>query len=343
MAAPDRVNEFDNWWQNEDIMNIDYRSGRKGWLEKWNFKGIADRDTTHEGTYCKVFKDYYQNNGELCAIKYLCGTKEQMIELYFEYKTHEALWNLYKSNDMKPRVIKPLWIKKICFNRGFHCPTLAIGLERFDKTMWEYLRENMGDTDDSRRWRGEIIQELKRAHKDWDFSHRDCHLQNIAVVGNDWRLYDLGMSKVCGYEPYTPKCGAAFYEYNEFTSAEHDERILRFSWNAFGDKDEWVEQQRKKLARSPPTKWKTNCPVVVKGHPLAENGSFLFISEDDNIVVDLDVPETIKIKEIKSKIRPPTKYEEVVPGYKLSCHFKRENVLPDIMAEHSHYYFPGLK
>ena len=77
MAAPDRVNEFDNWWQNEDIMNIDYRSGRKGWLEKWNFKGIADRDTTHEGTYCKVFKDYYQNNGELCAIKYLCGTRNK--------------------------------------------------------------------------------------------------------------------------------------------------------------------------------------------------------------------------------------------------------------------------
>jgi hypothetical protein len=341
MAAPDLVEEFENWWQNEETLNIDYR--KKSFLKQWNYKDIADRDTLQHGTYCKVFQDYYQHDGEKCAIKYLTGTKTQMIELYFEYKTHLALWNLYTENNMTPRVIKPLWIKKVCFNRGFHCPIVAIGLERFENTMYEYLKHNNGDTNDSRRWKKEMITELKRAHKDWEFSHRDCHLMNIAIVNNDWRLFDLGMSKVSGYEPYKPKGGSAFYEYNEFTSAEHDERILRFSWNAYGDSDEWVQQQQQKMARSSPSLWKKNCPVVVKGHPLADNGSFIFVSEDGNVVVDLDVPETTKIKEITSKLRPPTKYEEVVPGYTLSCHFKKENVLPDILAEHIHYYFPGLK
>ena len=72
-------------------------------------------------------------------------------------------------------------------------------------------------------------------------------------------------------------------------------------------------------------------------------GTFCFISEEGNVVVDLDVPETTKIKKITSKLRPSTKYEEVVPGYKLTCHFKKKDVLPDVLAEHAHYFFPGLK
>ena len=342
-AAPDLVAEFENWWQKADVLNVDYRSGKQGWLETWGYKDIADVDTIEYGTYCKVFIDYYQHNGEKCALKYVSGSTSQMIELYYEYKTHLALWNKYKENNETPRVIKPLWIKKICFNRGFHCPTLAIGLERFDKTMFDYISQHKGDTDDSRRWKCEIIAELKKAHVEWDFSHRDCHIQNIAILNDDWRLYDLGMSKIVGYEPYHPRGGRAFYDYNEFTSAEHDERILRFSWNAYGDHDDWVAEQHKKLAASSPTKWKKNCPVVVKGHPLADKGSFLFVSEDGNVVVDLEVPETTKIKTITSKIRPPTEYKEVVPGYKISCPFRRDNVLPDVMAEHYYYYFPGLK
>ena len=205
MAAPDLVKEFENWWQNEEILNIDFRSGSRGggtFFKQWNYKGIADKDTICKGTYCNVFKDYYQQDGKKCAVKYTNGNREEMLELYFEYKTHLALWNLYKNNNMVPRVIEPLWIKKICLNRGFHCPPVAIGFERFDQTMWEYLMEHKGDTDDSRRWKKEMITELKRAHKVWEFSHRDCHLMNIAVVNNDWRLFDLGMSKVSGYEPY---------------------------------------------------------------------------------------------------------------------------------------------
>ena len=122
----------------------------------------------------------------------------------------------------------------------------------------------------------------------------------------EWKLYDLGMSILKGYEPYKPENGKAFYEYKEYTTAGHDERILRFSWDAFGDDDEWVELEKKKIVRSEAKFWKKNCPIVVKGHPLAENGTFLFVSNEGNVVVDLDVPETTKIKTITSKLRPPT-------------------------------------
>ena len=339
--SPDLLKEFNDWYEDAEMFDITYRKG-EAWLKKWNYKNIANSETMVRGTYCKVFKDYYDENGNLISVKYTTGSKETMIELYFEYKCHLALWNMYQQNNIKPKVIKPLWFKKITLNRGGHCPTVAMGLERFDCTLWEYLKCNEGDTDVSRAWRKEIIDELKRTYNEWGFSHRDCHIQNIGIVNNEWKLYDLGMSILKGYEPYKPENGKAFYEYKEYTTAGHDERILRFSWDAFGDDDEWVELEKKKIVRSEAKFWKKNCPIVVKGHPLAENGTFLFVSNEGNVVVDLDVPETTKIKTITSKLRPPTKYEEMVPGYRLTCHFKKKDVLPDVFAEHSQYYFPSL-
>ena len=66
------------------------------------------------------------------------------------------------------------------------------------------------------------------------------------------------------------------------------------------------------------------------------------LSSEVSAVPEFATGASLTGKTITSKLRPPTKYEEMVPGYRLTCHFKKKDVLPDVFAEHSQYYFPSL-
>ena len=59
--SPDLLKEFNDWYENAEMFDITYRKG-EAWLKKWKYKNIANSETLVRGTYCKVFKDYYDEN-----------------------------------------------------------------------------------------------------------------------------------------------------------------------------------------------------------------------------------------------------------------------------------------
>jgi|SaaInlV_130m_DNA_2_1039683.scaffolds.fasta_scaffold00950_5 hypothetical protein len=332
--------EFKAWWQKEKIVSIPLRVDThvKDWLD--NSTGVINASTHTKGTYSHCWTDYHQPDGTIVAIKSPLGsTLDKRCQLYQEYKIHCAVYNRYIEEGIEPRVIKPLWIKKIAFNNGVASPSFCIGFERIDCTIYEKLVEQKGDNDTTRRWKKEIVDELSRVGKEWGFFHRDCHLMNMAVVNNDWKFFDLGMSIAFGMDQY--QNANPFYDWGLVPVKTHDQRILLFSWDGFGDKDNWVTQERKRLEKVPKRFWKRDMPVVVSGHPTATTGVFEYIdTATGGIVVEIWVPTSTKIITIKSKIRPPSTYETTEGGHSLTCIFRAEDVRPDTSAEHNHYYFP---
>lgn len=334
--------EFENWWNDEKILSVTLRRSKH--LKSFDYKNIIDLSSSVKGTYCNVYQDYYQEDSIPVAIKYVYYNKpEKLIALWQEYKIHKQIYDSYIEEGLEPKVIKPLWIKKIAFNHGLHCPVLAIGLERIDETIYEYLKKVKGDNTQSRKWKQEIIQELQRLREKYNFYHRDCHICNVGLVKNNWKMFDFGMSIFNGQTPYLTDCvNVNFYYNNSLPSKIFDERILRFSWNEYGDNDEWVVYELKKIAKSPLKYWSEGMSVVVNNHPLAKGGTYSFVTKKGNIVVSLDISEKKEKRKINFKTMPSTEYENSVSGYTFDCEFKRKDVLPDITNRFIHYFLPLL-
>ena len=223
---------------------------------------------------------------------------------------------------------------------------MAMGLECIDDTFYEYMTNSKDDEQRNQRekqlmkWKEEIITELKRLHLEYTFFHRDCHLSNIAVVGNGWKFFDLGMSRLGDYEPLS----GGFYPDGLIPSLSHDERIFRNSFcRVLGlEKDDWLKKEDFKIIKSHAKYWEANTPVVVSGHPQSENGRFQFIDVNEAIVIDLEVEENTKLVEVKSKINPTTRLVKPTSNKVLTCHFKKKNVLPDVFNEYIYYFLPTL-
>lgn len=333
--------EFGNWWNDLKIESVTMRLPHH--LKSFDYKNIIDSSSLVKGTYCNVFKRYYQEDHTVIAIKYTSfHNKEKLIALWQEYKIHKKIYDSYIEENLEPKVIQPLWIKKIALNNGLHSPFLAIGLERIEETVYDYLLKNKGDNSQSRKWKEDIIQELKRLREKYKFYHRDCHINNVGIVQNTWKIFDFGMAIFKDVMPYIGNgSNVNFYWNNSLPSNIFDERILRFSWNEYGDNDDWVTYELKKIAKSSPKYWTEGMFVVVKNHPLTKNGKFSFITEKGNIVILLEIPGK-KEKTLNLKTAPSAEYESTLTGYTLECEFKKEDVLPDITQTFIHYYLPLL-
>ena len=335
--------EFTDWWQNEKCEDYLARIDRQ--LHAWDYKSIVNYSKRETGSHARVFPDCYDENGKMFAMKLpLHRDMHGKFELYVEYKIHKRIYELCGTENN--RFIKPLWIKKVTFNRGFHTPDMAIGFERIDSTFYEHImsqksRGSEQQRDEIFKWKDEIISTLKKLHTEYGFFHRDCHLSNIAIVDNDWKFFDLGMSRVDDCEPVN----GGFYRKGCVPSLVHDERIFRSSFSSVLklEKDEWEKAEDYIIVKSDAISWESNMPVVVFGHPQSENGTFQFITESGAIVVDLDVHENTKVVEVKSKINPTTKYVKQSENKCLTCHFKKKNVLPDVLNHYVYYYIPTLK
>lgn len=340
MKMDELKQEFIQWWQDEKIVSVPVRT--KEHLKAWKFKNVIDSSSKTHGTYCDVYQTYYQEDGSIVAIKHTnYSDYDKMTALWQEYKIHKAVYDLYIKEGKEPKVIKPLWIKKIAFNNGVHCPSLCMGLEKIDETMYDYLRRNKTDTVDSVRWKHEIITELKRLNLQYKFSHRDCHINNIALCNNNWKLFDFGMAILGDLFPFfCPDYSTSFYgnEKNLPTNI-FDERILRFSWSGHGLKDQWVNYELKKIAASPSQFWTPSMPVVLKNYKAAQNGKYSFTDENGNIGVEIELVE--KQQCIKLKTTPKSNYKNSTT-VKKTIIFKKTAVLPDITHIFIHYYVPLL-
>ena len=334
--------EFMEWWNDEKLE--DYLARTSSHLKKWEYKHIINYSKQEKGSNAKVFTDCYDENKSRFAMKIPTHNDDMgRLAIYVEYKIHKKIYDL--CGDENNRFIKPLWLKKVTFNRGFHAPTIAIGMERFDNTLYEYVchqkeKEKYGD--ELFKWKEEIIVELKRLHSEYSFFHRDCHASNIAIIGNDWKFFDLGMARIDDWEPIS----TGFYRQGIIPALAHDERIFRSSFSSIlrVEKDEWEKAEDYKIVKSDPKYWEYNMPVVVNGHPQSENGTFDFVNDSGSIVVELEVEENTKVVNIRcGKLMPGTKYVKAPVKKTLVCHFKRENVLPDVLNPHVYYYMPTLK
>ena len=332
--------QFIQWWQNEKIISIPVRPPYQ--LAGFDYKNVIDSSSKTHGTYCDIWKTFYQEDGSVVAIKHTnYSDYGKMTALWQEYKIHKAVYDLYIKEGKEPKVIKPLWIKKVAFNNGCHCPSLCMGLEKIDETMYEYLRRSKTDTVDSIRWKSEIITELKRLNNTYNFSHRDCHINNIALCNDNWKLFDFGMSILGDLKPFfSPDYSTSFFGKTEsLPSAGFDERILRFSWSGHGLKDKWVEYELKKIASSPSRFWMSSMPVVLKDNEHGANGKYSCTNSKGDIYVEIKILE--KQKSIKLKTMPESKYMNGTTR-NITCLCKKTSVLPDISSTFIHYYVPLL-
>jgi hypothetical protein len=200
---------------------------------------------------------------------------------------------------------------------------LAFALETFDETLHSYLIDKGGDTETSRVWKVEIVKELRDLHEKWGFYHRDVHIKNVGIKGNDWILFDFGMSLVGPLQPYR-KNQNVFYERTSAPSIGHDERLLRLSWASFGDADsEYVDQECEKIKQCDTSFWRRDMPVLLS---CGKHGIFLWEEDDGRVLV-----------EVKTKRkRGDTKKSTVCSS------FPSTSVKPDVQHEHIAYYVSNI-
>ena len=144
--------EYYNWWRNAEVVSVPLRPSNhvKDWMN--NPTGIINATTHTTGTYSHVWTDYHQPDGTICAIKSPMGSSpERHMQLFQEYKIHCKVYNKYIEEGRTPRVIKPLWLKVIAFNNGLACPTMCMGLERIDCTIYEKLVDQGRKDNDTTR------------------------------------------------------------------------------------------------------------------------------------------------------------------------------------------------
>ena len=260
----DWVSKFFSWkTKNEDdIKYMFLRNSIDSSMFKIEHVAMSDHVTT--GSYCKIYKKCY---GKESTPPFVLKTNKSNnakydIDLYAEYCIHVELYNTYK--DQKARCPKPLWLKYVSFNGKQK--KLAFAMEPFDTTLYNHMKYNGGETDKTRQWKDEIIQELNILRTKYQFYHRDLHLNNIGVHNNDWLIFDFGMSMIHSLQPYYENNQIVSYEKDEIPSDEHDERLLRWSWACYGDRDrEYIKQLKNQIKTCEVSKWKANMPVIIQG------------------------------------------------------------------------------
>jgi len=317
------VNDTKFWWDKyfewrRDKTVYHYLSRAKD-NEGRDKKQIIFWENKSKGTYSRVYKECYDENGKKIALKVLNNDDiHSEIELFAEYKIHKTLYDKYIEAGLEPKCVKPIWLRKVKINGGHY--QLGLGMELFNETLATHIIINK-ETDETRQWKKEILTEIKRLNTEWKFYHRDIHINNIGLTENSWCFFDFGMSRFDTLSPYN-EGGICFYQENVIPSNSQDERILRFSWAEFGDDDkEYIEKEQRKMVTSDPTIWYKNMPVVFKNHPKSENGYFIWIEEDGKLLIELDIKNTEGA---------------------IQCALKREDVLPDMIYDHIVYYFPTL-
>ena len=251
--------------------------------DKFKLEHVAMSDHITTGTYCKIYKKCYgEEHSPPFVLKTNKSNNEKYdIDLYAEYCMHVELYNTYKDQE-KVRCPKPLWLNYVQFNGKQ--TKLAFAMEPFDTTLYHYIKDNKGDTTKTRQWKDEIIQELNTLRTKHQFYHRDLHLNNIGVCNGDWLIFDFGMAMIHSLQPYYGNGLVVSYEEDEIPSDEHDERLLRWSWACYGDRDlTYIKQLKKQIKACEVFKWKKHMPVIVQGR---SKGIFIH-KEGEKIVVHL--------------------------------------------------------
>ena len=268
-------------WKNEHKNDVVYMFLRNSVdADKFKLEHAVMSDYTTTGSYCKIYKKCY---GEEHSPPFVLKTNKSKnekydIDLYAEYCIHVEIYNTYKNQ--KARCPKPLWFKYVCFN-GKDIK-IAFAMEPFDTTLYNYMKDNGGETTETRRWKGEIIKELNMLRTKHRFYHRDLHLNNIGVYNNDWLIFDFGMSTIHSLEPYYGNNHMVSYEEDETPSDEHDERLLRLSWACYGGGDyAYIQQLKKQINECDISKWKIQMPVIIQRR---SKGIFIR-KEGDNVVI----------------------------------------------------------
>ena len=154
------------------------------------------KHTKSTGSYSVVYEAYDENKNRICVKFMKHQDREDDLQLFSEYTIHKRLWDVHGKN-----MVQPLWLRWIKINDN--TPILAIGLQRFDCTLYHWLKTN------EPKYKNEIVKELKCINK-LGFYHRDLHLGNIGMIGDKWLMFDFGMALFDDMYPYVSS--DAFYQ-----------------------------------------------------------------------------------------------------------------------------------
>ncbi len=294
-------------------------------------KDLVNIDKYGTGSYCKVFTECYDEDGKKIAIKILkeSSSDDDNIELYSEWVIHDKVYQQFLVAGIEKNCVRPLWVRMISFNGGQR--VICLGMECFDKTLYKYLLREKGDTTLTREWKKEIISSLNLLRQQVGFYHRDLHINNVGVLGDNWQFFDFGMTMIDNIKPWQ-RPGISFYApLEEIQSDINDERILRFSWGDFGDRDrEFINGEILKIRNSSPQKWKREMPVKIKGHKLSKRGTFICIEKSGTLLVSLPIRENKRRKAESGNQKH------------IKVSFKTSDITPDTEHRFIQYYIPTI-
>ena len=128
--------EFMEWWN--DIDSEDYLARTSSHLKKWDYKHIINYSEQEKGSNAKVFTDCYDEDKNRFAMKIPTHNDDMgRLQIYVEYKIHKKIYDL--CGDKNNRFIKPLWIKKVTFNRFKNKKTLKRNLQKISNEKTHHI------------------------------------------------------------------------------------------------------------------------------------------------------------------------------------------------------------
>lgn len=249
------------------------------------------KSTKRTGSYSVVYECYDENGKQICIKIMKQQDTEDDVQLFSEYTIHKRLWDTHGRH-----MIEPLWLKWIMINDN--TPVLAMGLQRFECTLYQWLRTNKAP-----ELKKTIVQELKTLNK-LGFYHRDLHLGNIGMIGDKWFMFDFGMALFDDMQPYISS--DAFYRKKITPSKDHDARIFLFSWSNNVEYDEkYMNAELKKIKTSDCKHWEPNMPVLCDGKKA------VFLDEEMGypIISVLNGRKRKRVSVPRDSIEPDTTYE----------------------------------
>lgn len=298
--------EFDEWFQDAPITDIKFRPVEH--LVGWNHTNIVNTRESEDGSYSTVYTEYWETPEKCYALKMADFYDKQALTcLYREYKIHKKMYDLYPEH-----VIKPIWMKKCTMNNGQASHMLFLCMERFDETLYKYL-EREKETETSRKWKQEILETIRDMESKHGFQHRDLHINNIGLLNGKWKLFDFGMSYCNGI---VDDFYSGFWSRGSVISSTFTERTLRFSWICWGDPDNWVDYEMKKMGQCSDEYWTQDMPVVIKNSDIHTRGKIIFKTTHKTWLVSTESKKEVE--------------------------FVREDLLPDLTYKFIHYFLPGL-